>query len=365
MARLELAREREKNFLLRHRLREMDAEVHRLQSRRARDEGKQRVGDASKRTFPSSNSVSNVGVLSRHRRTSSRCCSSSRSSTQFTRDMWRSPTYRRSRSITRPYTSSSARREESPRRTSVSVTTSCVHYSDDSMVTLSSAASRSPSARRESGRRAANTPEAAPAAFRRPHSGSTQSPLKPSRHAADAYEAEARDLLTWLLSAHSSSSSSSRCHPSAWRKGGAGPRGPEPVCHSNLASPSRRVFHTGLFSAAVAVSEGEEEGGRLARGTARGAARACPAIRDSRLLSPIPPQQERDAVDCEKARDHPTGAVQSFSAMPLGMRATRSSTDPSGNALFRKVTPAAHTGDGEWVAWQPHVLAPRPQSGGA
>ncbi|CAC9549110.1 hypothetical protein conserved [Leishmania donovani] len=366
MARLELTREREKNFLLRHRLREMDAEVHRLQSRHARDVGKQRVGDASKRASPSSKSVSKMGVLSsRHQRASSRCCSSSCSSTQSTRDVRRSPIYPRSRSITRPYTSSSAKREESPRPTPAPVSTSSAHYSDNSMITRSSTASTSSSTHRESGRRAANTSAAAPAAFGKPRGRSTHSPLKPSRQATDPYEAEARDLLTWLLSARPSSSSPSRCQPFVWRKGAAGSRGPEPLRRSNLESPPRRVRHNDLFSATVAVSEGEGNGGRLAHGTARGAAKARPAIRDSRLLSPIPLQQERDAADDEKARDHPTGAVRSLCAMPLQVRAPRSAAGPSRDALSGKGALRGHAGDGEWIAWQPHVIAPGQQSGGA
>ncbi|TPP42357.1 hypothetical protein CGC20_29495 [Leishmania donovani] len=319
MARLELTREREKNFLLRHRLREMDAEVHRLQSRHARDVGKQRVGDASKRASP----------------------------------------------ITRPYTSSSAKREESPRPTPAPVSTSSAHYSDNSMITRSSTASTSSSTHRESGRRAANTSAAAPAAFGKPRGRSTHSPLKPSRQATDPYEAEARDLLTWLLSARPSSSSPSRCQPFVWRKGAAGSRGPEPLRRSNLESPPRRVRHNDLFSATVAVSEGEGNGGRLAHGTARGAAKARPAIRDSRLLSPIPLQQERDAADDEKARDHPTGAVRSLCAMPLQVRAPRSAAGPSRDALSGKGALRGHAGDGEWIAWQPHVIAPGQQSGGA
>ncbi|CAG9583597.1 hypothetical protein LMJF_36_0790 [Leishmania major strain Friedlin] len=366
MARLELAREREKNFLLRHRLREMDAEVHGLQIRHARVVGQQRVGDASKRALPSFDSVSNVGVRSaKHRRASTRCCSSSRSSAQSTRDVRRSPTYSHSRSITRPYTSSSAKREESPRPTPAPVSTCSAHYSDDSKVARSSTASTSSSACRESGRRAANMSVADPAAFRKPHGLSTHSPVKPSRQATDAYEAEARDLLTWLLSARPSSSSPSRRQLFLWQKGGAGSRGPESVRHSNLESPPRRVFHNGFFSAAVAISEGEGDGGRWARGTAHGAAKARPAIRDSRLLTPIPPQQERGAAHDEKARGHPTGAVRSFCAMPLWMRATQSAADPSRDALSGKGAPTGHAGDGEWIAWQPHVIAPRQQSGEA
>ncbi|GET93146.1 hypothetical protein, unknown function [Leishmania tarentolae] len=359
-ARLELAREREKNFLLRHRLREMDTELRRLQSRRLRDVGKRLVDDPSKVASPSTNSVPNSSAPpSKHRRASSHCVSGSRSSTRSTRGARRSPTCPRSCSTARPYRSSSARQEESSRPTPVTVSTSSARHSANSMTSQSSTASTSSSTRRETCRWATDTPAAASAAFRRPRSRSTNLLLKPNRQTPDIDEAQARDLLTWLLSSCASSSSPSRRQPPVGRKSEAWSHGPRSVTHSTVESPPRRVFHSGLFSAAVSSREDKDFGDAVTRETERR------AVFDSRLLSPTSPQQARDALDDDKAKVTSEGAARSLSELSLVMRATQTSAEAARNALATNGAPTRSAKDGEWIVWKPHLLAPHQECGSA
>ncbi|CAJ1035805.1 hypothetical protein, conserved [Leishmania lindenbergi] len=363
MAQLELAREREKGFLLRYRLREMESEVHRLQRVQCRSVGRQRTGDASKRPLTSGNSAPHLEVaFVQRRRSHSSCCSSSRSSTHSTHHARHSPTYPHSRSSTRPYTPSSARWEESPRPTCVPMSMSSTQRSDDSIVARSSAPPASLPTRREGGCRAATASVEAPATFARPYGHGTNLPANSNRQVSHVYKAESRDLLTWVLSARPSSSAS-QCQPAAWRKGAAAPRNPGPVRHATFENPPRHVFHSDLFSAAAAISE-EEGSSPLMRGPPWDAAETRRAMHHRRLRLPSPLPQTSDSNDNDQTRDHPSDTVSSFCAIPLMMPAARNSVDAAHGALSRKGVPTKPADHWKWVVWQPPASASHQQSGG-
>ncbi|KAG5465378.1 hypothetical protein CUR178_00081 [Leishmania enriettii] len=281
VALLELAREREKSFLLRHRLREMEAEVHRLQRAHDRNTSKQCAGAALKRASPPSVSAMSLKVgHSRDRLSDRRPRSSSRSLAQSSRYARHSPTYPPHRSRTRQGASPSMRREDSLRPVPEALSKPSARCSDNHAGTRSSIASVSSSTHCGTLRRAVTTSAAVSAAFARPQAHSAHSPSKPTRQAPREYEAEARDLLTSLLGMRSSPPN--QLPPPLGRRGATESASPGPVDSPSLKSPHRRMFESDIFSTGSGVGEESEGGRRPARGTAWGSADTRTTLRDRR-----------------------------------------------------------------------------------
>ncbi|KAG5488476.1 hypothetical protein JIQ42_00083 [Leishmania sp. Namibia] len=357
VARLELAREREKSFLLRHRLREMEAEVHRLQRAHDRNTSKQCAGAALKRASPPSTSATSLKVgHSRDRRSDSRPCSSSRSSAQSTRCARRSPIYPPHRSRTRQVASPSVRREEALRPMPEALSKPSARCSDNHAGTRSSIASVSSSTHCGTLRRAVPTSAAVSAAFARPQAHSAHSPAKPTLQAPRDYEAEARDLLTSLLGMRSSLH---QLPPALGRRGATEAASPGPVGLPSLKSPHRRVFESDIFSTGSDVGEESEGGRRPARGTAWGSADTRAALRDRRLRRRSPLQRVSGADNDAHATDPSTGAAHSFCEIPLVMRATRSSVDAAREDLSGKGAFSRFAEDAEWTVWPPYSCGTR------
>ncbi|KAG5489224.1 hypothetical protein GH5_00088 [Leishmania sp. Ghana 2012 LV757] len=364
VARLELAREREKSFLLRHRLREMEAEVHRLQRAHDRNTSKQCAGAALKRASSPSISATSLKVgHSRDRRSDSRPCSSSRSSAQSTRCARRSPTYPPHRSRTRQGASPSVRREESLRPVPEALSKSSARCSNNHAGTRSSIASVSSSTHCGTLRRAVTASAAVSAAFAQPQAHSAHSPSKPTRQAPRDYEAEARDLLTSLLGMRSSPPN--QLPPAVGRRGATESVSPGPVGSPTLKSLHRRVFQSDIFSTGSEVGEESEGGRRPARGRAWGSADTRAALRDRRLLRRTPPQRVSGTDNDAHATDPSTGAAHSFREIPLVMRATRSSVDAAREDLSGKGAFSRFAEDAEWTVWPPYSCGARQRPGGA
>lgn len=405
-ARLELAREREKTFLLRHRLREMEAEVDRLQqrrhdahesvshhehartSRRARGASSSPRGPASREEPPRQ--------PSRHSTTSSYLSSTISSSR---REAPPSPSVPRRRSGTRPHPPYTLPPSPTPRP-------------------RREEAAHLVSRQRRGGRGVAGSSYAqAPALFeerrreaRQHHAGASAaghdvaSPTSPPSHprqrpASRRWRAdEARALLASLLSARSASPSpspSSRSssslaasvstdtvRPHAGPQGGAeaahargrkSPRrrspGAAPVQPRQRTTVSpRRVFHSSLFGRNAAAAKADGDGRRLPRRPVpdeplpRRVSSADSSVqqRDRRLLSPTPPQRGSDA---DEECDADMGRVGSLADAPLhatlaarslmdsvlgGALAFADSRVDTRDAARRRASP-----QGGWVVWHP------------
>ncbi|KAG5463908.1 hypothetical protein LSCM1_00081 [Leishmania martiniquensis] len=358
VARLEVAREREKNYLLRHRLREVEAEVQQLQKAHDHYTGNQVASAALKRGPPLRNSAPSWAAdPSRYRRSESRPRSSSRSSAQFNRYARRSPAHSSHRRTTRQSTLPSARREESLRPVPVALSPFSARSRGKYRGRWASPASVSPLAHCGTAPRAltASAEASAPCESRRAHSAHT--PLQPSRQAPHDYEAEARDLLTSLLGTRSFPSG--QLQRVLCGNGTTGLHGPRTGDKEGPHSPHRRVLQSGLLSAGAALGEEGEGDRRLAHDKARRSADARLAIRDDLLLWPTPSQRMSGAGNDASTRDPSIGATHSRCEMPLVTRATRSSVSAAREALAVKGTPSGLAEEGEWIVWRPDACEAR------
>ncbi|KAG5489955.1 hypothetical protein JKF63_00073 [Porcisia hertigi] len=310
VARLELAREKEKNFLLRHRLRETEAELDQLHPAHARGAEKHRIGNESLRVRSSSNPAWRVRRgPSQQRCFCGRSSSNFRSSTQSAPHARSSATSPLSPSSTRLHISSSVRQEQPTRPAPKPLSVSSTRCSEDNRASRSSTASVSSSVRQEVDHRALTASAEAPAPFTRFHGHGMHSPSKPTPQSSQDHQGEARKLLTSLLSARSPPQNNG--HPAVWRKSSAGSHDTGLGCYPTLIGFPRHVFRSGLFSPAV-------------------------------------PPQGRRTGESEYVSIPPWDAVGDARAMQPRGTCSRCTVTEGGECL------GEDTQSGEWPLWQPH-----------
>ncbi|KAK7201697.1 hypothetical protein NESM_000234800 [Novymonas esmeraldas] len=265
-ARLELAREREKNFLLRHRLRETEAELRRVQRARSGGDGVQR--------FSHQHAVPTGMHGSHHSRHRHRSCSPLRASAEVTHRVPPSPTspHHRSNTVARAVSSSWDRREPS-------VPPSSRRAWGSSSQTRSSTASASASSSR-SCRGDYRGTDTAVASVALPRSLGAPRPLRRPSHRSppDADAAAAHHLLSTLMHRRVGSSPAAQRHRGASTADRSASSSTSSLSSSTSASapaqsPPRRLFHSDLFDV------------------------ASPSVHVRRLLSPTPPQRASDDED--------------------------------------------------------------------